>query len=156
MMREVSNTKYFSSQTEGLSLAFFWEVGTPILLSVYCLQAAALCLAVSRNFVDKEFRWMRKEAMLRQRLAMREWTAMELEKERQNSTAMDMGLVCLFKQLVLKLTRGDIELKCCSRWLWILREQFLSALLPPPLHVRPCCRWCRLTIILDSAGWHIF
>ena len=54
-MREVSNTKYFSSNKRSF-FGLFREVGTPILLSVYFLQAAALCLAVSRNFVDKEFR----------------------------------------------------------------------------------------------------
>ena len=54
-MREVSNTKYFSSNKRSF-FGLFWEVSRAILLSVYFLQAAALCLAVSRNSFDKEFR----------------------------------------------------------------------------------------------------
>ena len=51
-----------------------------------------------------------------------------------------------WKTIVLELNIEDFRI-FCIRWLWILREQFFSALLPPPLHVRPCCCWCRLTHI---------
>ena len=48
--------KIFLFSNKRSFFGLFWEVSRAILLSVYFLQAAALCLAISRNFVDKELR----------------------------------------------------------------------------------------------------